>query len=825
MERTTSTWGVYILALSFSLAFTACGPVNRFTRVKRIPREYAMNYCGTDIKASRSIWSGKAPWVVFSDQLDNFSYRKPTGKNVYKELKFMEPYLVIKEKGDWLKVVKYCPDIIKDGKLVNRKQAQYYGWINKSDLLLTQSSITDLATGLKNKMVTVLADSTVIAVPDKYFKNDSIRVFQDTDFMQDYKKVAMHTIVYPLKESDNGDKTLIAIKSYISPDSVATETLGWIDNALIRNIGQQLHVDINTLPSDRILFKDRYEMDTVTYGKESLQESEVLEHNEKALLYSPIVSFKHSNSFSSFRTGAFFPLTDYRNSYILNVDGNPITYKQFKGIEKQLKQINILFVMEDDNEVARQYPGIINVIQGLQSRFSHPQSEFTYKFGAVLPTKGHVGNHVETIALTSDYMELLNALSDRVDTANKLSRNSTNHNWKSLRKAINMLENHKKETNVIILIGETGSGSEWAETALVNKLADYNCRLLGFQLHSGRPDKYTNFVLQVENMIDSYAKQIAVSKREKIVYADQLRTMNEYNEVKRNIYCLDFPNRSMTQGWVVFPSKDESMPFEGLTSSVDSLIKQVENDNRLVASSLRKAFTETGNFRNRIDSTFIQFHRMNKPSTELITHSLKSVSPLYFIPAQTVQIPDSLSSSVDYKLLLSDAEFKKLKNFISQLAGFYVDYKYDKNQQKGHKNQICGCPDDVWLLKNVTTTERMDSIFNNEYASTRSVRRKLRKLYYKNINTGKVHRLKRREMKQLSLADAHHLIITCPTDNQFLKSYKIAELKRRKELSDETLDMLIDYFKEKKKKLEQAAGNTFKSNGQTYYWISRDMLP
>ena len=174
---------------------------------------------------------------------------------------------------------------------------------------------------------------------------------------------------------------------------------------------------------------------------------------------------------------------------------------------------------------------------------------------------------------------------------------------------------------------------------------------------------------------------------------------------------------------------------------------------------------------------------------------------------------------------MSDAEFKKLKNFISQLAGFYVDYKYDKNQQKGHKNQICGCPDDVWLLKNVTTTERMDSSLNNEYASTRSVRRKLRKLYYKNINTGKVHRLKRREMKQLSLADAHHLIITCPTDNQFLKSYKIAELKRRKELSDETLDMLIDYFKEKKKKLEQGAGNTFKSNGQTYYWISRDMLP
>ena len=117
-------------------------------------------------------------------------------------------------------------------------------------------------------MVTVLADSTVIAVPDKYFKNDSgTGVPRYGILCRTNKKVAMHTIVYPLKESDNGDKTLIAIKSYISPDSVATETLGWIDNALIRNIGQQLHVDINTLPSDRILFKDRYEMDTVTYRK------------------------------------------------------------------------------------------------------------------------------------------------------------------------------------------------------------------------------------------------------------------------------------------------------------------------------------------------------------------------------------------------------------------------------------------------------------------------------------------------------------------------------------------------------------------------------
>lgn len=44
-------------------------------------------------------------------------------------------------------------------------------------------------------------------------------------------------------------------------------------------------------------------------------------------------------------------------------------------------------------------------------------------------------------------------------------------------------------------------------------------------------------------------------------------------------------------------------------------------------------------------------------------------------------------------------------------------------------------------------------------------------------------------------------------------------------ITDVELDMLIEYFKEKKKLLDEAAGKSFQSNGQTYYWISRDLLP
>ena len=825
MRRTKYIWGECIVAVSSLLFFTACGPVNRFTKIKHVPREYAMNYCGTDIKASKSVWLDNVPWIVFSDRPDNFSYRKPTGKNEYKELKFMEPYLVIKEKGDWLKVIRYSPDIVKDGKLQNRKQAQYYGWINKSDLLLTQSSVTDLATGLKNKLITVVADSTIMAAPDKYFKNDSVRMFQDLDLVQDYGSAALHSIIYPLKESEDKSKTLVAKKSYISPDSVASEVLGWVDNALVRNIGQQLHVDINTLPDNLICFKDRHGVDTLNCGKEHLQTAEDLEHIAKTLSYSPIVSFYKSDSLSGFRTGAFFPLVDRSANYVLNVNGNPITYERFKEMEKELKHINILFVLEGDNEVARQYPGIVNVVQGLQSKFSDSSDGFTYKFGAVLPTGKNAVDKCTVVSLTTNYMELLDSLSASVNAMSKLRNRESRHNWKSLRQAVNMLEDYRQQTNIIVLVGETGSGSEWADTTLVRRLADYNCRLLGFQLYGGRPDRFTNFVLQIENMIDSYAKRISVSKREKIVYANQLRKVNEYSEIGRNIYCLDFPHKSMTQGWVVFPSKDESLPFDGLAASVDSLLQQVQADNRLLVSSLHKAFSETGNFRNRVDSTFVHFHGMTNLSVEPIVRTLKTVSPQYFIPAQPVQIPDSLSPYVDYRLLLSETEYRRLRHFVSELADFNIDYKYKGKKQKDEKPKICGCPDDIWLLDNKYVIEKKDSLDNYEYASTRKVRRGLRRLYYTNINNGKLCRHKKKQMKGYSLADAHRLITTCPTDNSFLKSFKIVELKRKKYVSDEILDMLIEYFKEKKEKLEQAAGQTFKSNGQTYYWISREMLP
>lgn len=828
MKINKRTWnGTFALLCTGVAIITSCAPINRFTRIKQVPRGYMMNYCGGEIKAPSTLMLKNNPWIVFSDQPGNMSYQSATGKNEMKELQFMDAFLVVGKKGDWLKVVKYDPAQIKSRgrRLGDRKSAVYCGWVNKADLVLTRSSVTDLATGLKNKQITVLSDTLPLKVPKKYFSNDSLLTFENTDLSKPYTKIPIHQLVFPLKQSEDRSKTLIARKSYISPDSLATEICGWISNEVIRNIGQQLHIDVRSLPDSTLWFKNKAETDTLNFRRAQLTHSRELARIARPLAYSPVTSYSQTDTVIRFKTGAFMPVIDKRENFVLNVNGNRIYYNQFKKIEKDLQKINVVFVVEGNELAVKQFPELVNVIQGLQPLFADTNDGFNYKFGSVLSFNEKGNNNVIEVPLTNDYMEVLDYLSAKSNNVKELVPTSWKGNWNTLRTAVNLFKDHKKESNLVILIGETGNNSEWADSTLVNRMAEYNCRILGFQLFGGNPDKFNNFVLQVENMIDNYAAKISSQKREIIVYADQLRKYHEYREVNKNVYCLDFPDRSMTQGWVVFPQKQENLPLEGLASSVDTLLQQVKADNRLLTQSLYKAFDEVGNFRNREDSTLVDYFQMQPSGIKSLPEALRNAEPEWYLPAQPVVLHDSVSPLLEYRLLVTETEFKKMRNFVNALSKYEVDYKYEaQKKEKVKKRKICDCPEDVVLLQDTkSSTDEMKD--GHKYASTKKVRANLFALYYTYVNNGKLCRIKNKKLKKMTMAEAQRLITTCPTDNPFLEAFTVNDLKRKKHLPDETLDMLVEYFKTKKAAWGEAASKGFTSNGQTYYWISKDMLP
>ena len=78
---------------------------------------------------------------------------------------------------------------------------------------------------------------------------------------------------------------------------------------------------------------------------------------------------------------------------------------------------------------------------------------------------------------------------------------------------------------------------------------------------------------------------------------------------------------------------------------------------------------------------------------------------------------------------------------------------------------------------------------------------------------------------RMPISESLRRFTSCPVDYPFFEVYRFNDLKKKEMITDVELDKLIEYFKEKKKLLDEAAGKSFQSNGQTYYWISRDLLP
>lgn len=814
----------FILLILFAF-LASCGPIHRFTRIKKTPRRYTFNYCGEPIKAPKSEFN-KEPWVVFSDRDNNDTYQNPGGKVKMKKADFMDAFFVIKVKGEYLRLIKYDPEIVENGNLKDRKKAQYYGWMHKSRLVLTKQSITDIASSFKNKQLSIITDTVSLVEPELFFDTDSIRVFRDLNLVVNNGKIPFYEIVYTLKTTDDGKKTLLSRKSIISPDDVYTDVLGWVNSSLVKNVGQRLHVDMKSLPEDTLLFKDMTLSDTLPVSKWAFDEMNNFMKRHSAMKFNPVISYCNTDSGISFKTGVPSPIVDMRDNYVFNVNGNKITYGKFKELEKDLRKLNVMFVFEGKEQVIENYPALVNVVQNLQPLFETEDDVFEYKFGAVLAFQGQTEAsypHIESKGLSDSYSDILEFLITKVDSTDQFSPLPTQYTWSGIRKAVNMIQPYKDETNIFVVIGETGY-SEWADSVLVKRMAESNCRVLGFQLHGGESNSFNNFVLQIENMIEHCAARESVAKREKIVYVDQLRPRNQYRESSKNVYALDFPSRSMTQGWILFPEKSQTLPLDILTNCIDTIVNEVKWDNDNIINSLYQAFNLVGNHRYQYDSLLVQYNHLD--STQVLNRQLPTKFtnelPAWYLPANKVSVADSVDEKLRYHLLLSKDELEELTKFINNLSANEVDYKYKGKKSKVKKR--CNCPDDdeIEVLEIQT-----DSLGQPKYMSTGKIRKKLQKVYYDELKTCKACKIKTRQMKCFTLAQAQQRITGCPSYSPILERYVVNDIKRKKCMPDPELDALIEYFKKKKEAWEKYLNNPveFESNGQTYYWVDQRILP
>ncbi|WP_029906694.1 type VI secretion system protein TssR domain-containing protein [Prevotella sp. 10(H)] len=822
---------LFVLALTGILLYmSSCGHVHRFTRVKKIPREYSLNYCGGDIKAPKTDLN-KKPWIVYSDRDKNQSFHNAGGKVKAKDVEYLEPFLVIGQKGEYLKLIKYTPDILKNGKL-EYKNAEYYGWMHMSKLLLNHQSVTDIASGKKNKMLAVFSDTVFINEPEKFFASDLIKIYKDLDYKSQSAAILPYSVVYQLKESEDHTMTLIGRKPYIKPEEVKTDVLGWIDNALIKDIGTGLHVNLKGVPEEAKEYTLK-KNENLALTEDMIDAGNMLAEQYKTLKYNPVSSYSSQNMLTAFKTRMVLPIFDYSDNYVFNVDGNPVSHKKFKAVAKKLNKINISFVFDGGEKTIAQFPQIVNALQNMKSIFEQSDDNYQYQFNTVMTfdESGNILRPVNT-EFTNDYTQLINFLSHKANQHQKLrpimlARNS----WMALRKSVELFEKEKQATNLIVLVGDKRVTNNAIDSLLVNRMIKNNCRLIGFQVYGGEGDDYNNFVLDIEDVISAYSKKMLKTKREIMASPEQIRRANYYIPAggKTNGYRLDFPDNSVTQGALFFPQKNEMLPMEVLANNVDTIIQQVKMDNKDVVGHMAKAFRSVGNNRTKFDSLYVRSNNIDTlgiSRKRLVTSFVNDV-PGWYIPSKVVVLSDSVNKLQNYNLMLSEQEMTEIKEFIVRLSEKEVDYVYKQKKRDASKRKPCNCPEDDLFLE-LEREAMMNDTINNEassktYINTKKIRKHLEQAFIDPIKYCKLCKEKSGNLKFLTLAEAQFRITGCPTSKVELNTIKIKDLKDKKKVSDKTLDELITYYKKMKKELDKA--EKFESNGEIYYWVDRRLLP
>lgn len=191
-------------------------------------------------------------------------------------------------------------------------------------------------------------------------------------------------------------------------------------------------------------------------------------------------------------------------------------------------------------------------------------------------------------------------------------------------------------------------------------------------MFSDEGNDYNNFVTQFTDLIHATAQLIATKKRERIVYSDQLRKNNVFEEKSKNAFYLDFPKRSMTQGGIYFPEKSQTVDFNQLNTSIDSFIQQIKADHQNLVKSINKAFITVGNSKDKYDASFLTHFNLtqNHKIGPNFKKSFQKTYPLWYQNYIDTMAQDSI---INYQLLLSEKELENIRTIVDNIAELNVD--------------------------------------------------------------------------------------------------------------------------------------------------------
>jgi hypothetical protein len=733
------------------------------------------------------------PWIVISDRSRNTAYLDKSDEKSYKEVKFLEPLMVLKHRDGMVKVAEYVPDALM--KKVSSKSIKTYGWIPESDLLLWNNSLKSEKTGFPVRVAVVPNHSEVIRSAERYYKNDSIMVFNSPSLIEEAKvKIPNGQMVYVYKQAENNKRFLVGKKPSVDIDSIGTSLYGWVNANVISAWGERSAVKLKNdtqVTESALGIHEGYPGAADAESRTAILLTDTNKRTPLENIYPVNLALNEAPTPDS-KTKYFTNILDYSKNYVFNVLGEEIYFDRYREITERDKNINIVFALDVSAPNAPYAPIVKSLLQDLQLRFEKPSYFNGVKYGVVLYKNNPCGENVMTSNLSTDYSKITKFIDEKNNEMNCASNSGYQPVGEALSAAGNLLSNVPDETNIVVTVG-TSADQSGNMYNVISSLTQAQARVIMFQTSARSSDTYNDFVLMSENVVTNTAKNIAELKKQKIINQSDVLTKNNFNLVEGDagFFSLDYPKQSMSQGFVIFPKKGDVATPGYLKKSVDSLIAQVTLDNETIDKSLNEYFhSSVGAGRTDVDLKYkYLFPGLTNPVSAGIAAQLINYGNPFLVKGYIPKNLKEYKPGIEKGILISETEYDNLKNFYTEVY---------------HK----------------TEPERAD------FSQSRAIKEyiKLLKKYNPTLTF-----LDKSELYEKPMAYAVGLSTGFDnSEDELMSKYKLKGWKKSKIVLKETVRA---YFKNYKNLAEHMLSHRsnpavkIQQNGQTFYWLNEYFMP
>ncbi|PST83463.1 hypothetical protein C7T94_12940 [Pedobacter yulinensis] len=775
------TYALSILLLC-ALGLQAQSPAAFGKKVKYMPRNFEKPAAGTDINETEG--NSSLPWIVFSDRDENYTTTAPGGSLIMKKLNFMESFYVSKEMNGYLKLVKYKAGMVRGRKITDKKTAISYGWLPKSKLLLWQRAYSNPRSGYASKAISIVNGKNPLTEPRFYFDNtDSVFVYTTPDLKDRATKIRLHEIAYIYKKSEDGKKYLIGGDDQLIADSARKSMYGWVSADVIHSWGDRLFISPRDLQTTNGYDSVATSINAGLRGGQGYQADPLLQPNNVVLRSIPVVSDAEGNEYT---VGTAYDVYEKSQNKVISIKGTALPYLEYLKLRRNIHNINVVFVIDGGSPMTNYFSSLTNTIQSFENVFNEFGKKHNIRYGGVVYRGG--GNcpaaGVTNQGISTDYRELMRFFSNESKNTERCNGRVTEQPvFEGVRSALGLFNGKDKETNLIVLIGSTGSESQssYQLSKLSEEVAGANARILAIQLYSAFDPSFNNFVIQSRKLVSEAAFKSADMKKNYMVKGEGLTTMQPYNTTRQDSisYYLDYPANSLIQGAVVFPTKGMVKSNDAMNVALRRFMKETDMDITTQISSLDSAFRLTGIERKNLTPAVESV--LQSPVDATVADRMPHNAFKYYIPtAARASTVSEHRDALQYTILLNSMEYKQLNDIFSLMIG------------------------------------------ENLQADQGSFRSKLVSNYISIPKNQLDLKLSRGDIKRMSLQNYFKTVTGLPLQNEQLGKFRVVDLKRPGTMSQQEFEQYIKFLIDSSQRIKRNTQieQQFISNGKTYYYIT-----